>query len=818
MFKNYLVVAFRNFSRNRIFSVINILGLSIGISASLVIFLIVQHANSFDRFEKNPDRIFRVVSDYAFQGEPGHTRGIPAPLADAISKDLSGIDNLVSFRYYTPEKLSVHNTSSAKPAIFKKQKHIIFADSHYFDLLPYRWIAGNKQSAASTEGQVVLSESRARLYFPSSSFADMIGQQIVYDDSVSAQVSGIVADLDQQGYTDFNFQEFISLNSILRNTRLQKSMYWTEWGSTTSDQQLYLQLGSNTSRASVEKRLKAIFVKNLGEDAKKNHYTWTYRLQPLRDIHFNHYYGTFDSPVASKPMLMGLIMAAAFLLGIACINFINLTTANAAQRAKEIGVRKTMGSSKGQLIVQFLGETFLITAMATLLSIILTPTILHLFSSFIPDGVKFSLTSPFVLAFLVILLVSVTFLAGFYPAWVLSSSNTLEVLKNRAHSGTNQTRTAWLRKGLTISQFVIAQFFVIGAMMVSKQIHYMLSKDLGFSKQAIVSIDLPSSDKSVAHKKYVLNQVNQIPGIQKAALANDLPSSYGWWTSTFEYSQGKGPVQTSVVELKSGSAGYLALLRIPLTGGRDLLPSDTSSEILINETYLHILGFKQPTEAIGKTLKWDEKYVPIVGVFRDFHAHPLNYKIGPMALVRYAEQSHVMLTSLSGDQTRWPSIIAEMKKTFATAYPGEEFKYEFLDESITNAYGEVQHVSSLLQWATGLTIFISCLGLLGLVIYTTTRRTKEIGIRKVLGASVTQIMTLLSGDFIKLVSLAFLIAAPLAWWAIHAWLNDFVFRTAVSWWIFLASGLGMIVIALITLSVQTIRTAMANPVKSLNSE
>ncbi len=409
MFKNYLVVALRNFSRNKIFSVINMLGLSIGISASLVIFLIVHYAYSFDRFEKNPDRIFRVVSDYAFSGEPGHTRGIPAPLADAVRKDLSGIDNLVSFRYYNPEKTVLPNepaangpssNAPAKPTTFKYQKHIIFADAHYFDLLPYRWIAGNKQSSLSQEGQVVISESRAKLYFPNRPFADMIGQSIVYDDSISARVSGIVADLDQQGHTDFDFLEFISMNTILKNTNLQKTMDWSVWGSTTSDQQLYVQLGSNTSVSSVEKKLKNIFDKNLGEDAKKNNYTWTYRLQPLSDIHFNNNYGTFDTPVANKSMLMGLILAAGFLIGIACINFINLTTANAAQRAKEIGVRKTMGSSRGQLIFQFLGETFLITAAATLLSAMLTPSIGKLFSSFIPEGVSFSMTSPFVLTFL----------------------------------------------------------------------------------------------------------------------------------------------------------------------------------------------------------------------------------------------------------------------------------------------------------------------------------------------------------------------------------------------------------------------------------
>ena len=493
MFKNYLLVALRNLGRNRIFSLINVLGLSIGISASLVIFLIVQYHYSFDRFETRPNRMFRVVSDYAFQGEPGHTRGVPAPLGDAIRKDISGIDNIVVFRYYNPQKLEVKHEASVKPEVFKGQNHIIFADAHYFDFLPYRWIAGNKQTAVDQAGRVVLSASRAKTYFPKLAFADMLGKQIVYDDSLPAQVSGIVADLDDQGKTDFNFTEFISLPTILQNSSFRKHMYWDEWGSTTSDHQVWLQLSAGTTTASVEKRLKTIFDQFQGKDARKNNYTWIYPLQPLRDIHFNEHYGNFDSPVAHKSTLLGLTLVAGFLILIACINFINLTTANAAQRAKEIGVRKTLGSSRGQLMFQFLGETFLVTLSATVLSVVLTPLVLHLFSTFIPKDIQFSPTHFFVIVFLVSLLVSVTLLAGFYPAWVLSSANTLEVLKNRAHAGTNTTRRAWLRKSLTVSQFVIAQFFVIGALMVGKQIRFMLNTDLGFSKQAIVSIDIPSS-------------------------------------------------------------------------------------------------------------------------------------------------------------------------------------------------------------------------------------------------------------------------------------------------------------------------------------
>jgi putative ABC transport system permease protein len=831
MLKNYLVVALRNFSRNKIFSLINILGLSIGISASLVIFLIIQYDNSFDRFEKNPQRIFRVVSDYAFQGEPGHTRGVPAPLADAISRKVSGIDNLVHFRYYSPEKLSVQNESHVKTKPFRSPENIIFADEHYFHMLPYHWLAGSPHSASSEAGQVVLSASRARVYFPTKSFTDMIGEKIIYDDSITTRVSGIVEDLDKQGRTTFNFLEFISLPTILKNNGLRKSFQWDDWGSTTSDQQLYVVLSNGTTASGVEKKLKAIFEENQGADAKKNNFTWAYSLQPLDDIHFNDHYGDFGIDLANRSVMLGLMLVAAFLVLIASINFINLSTAQATQRAKEIGMRKTMGSSQSQLIFQFLGETFLVTLIASILSIVLSPLLLKTFSDYIPSGLSFSLANPMVIAFLCVLVISVTLLAGLYPAWILSSMKVLDILKTRGQTGGYKTRNVRLRQGLTISQFVIAQFFVIGAVLVSKQIHFMLNKDLGFKKDAVLSFNFPPYDTSNARRLVLMNELKEVPGIALVTMGNDLPSSNGWWTTTMEYAAGKKPMQTNV-ELKSADSNYLKLFHIPLLAGRNLLPGDTTSEILINETYLHQLGFTQPGEAIGKTVNWNNKHTPIVGVFKDFHAHPLNYKIAPMAFCHEATRNRVMILNLQkgtsvnheagsisdGTHANWPLVISKMKKLFQSVYPGEEFRYSFLDDDLSKAYGSEQKISQLLKWSTGLTIFISCLGLLGLVIYTTTQRTKEIGIRKVLGASVTQIMQILSGDFIKLVIIAFLIATPFAWWAIHKWLEGFVFRTDVSWWIFPLSGLVMICMALITLSVQTIKTATANPAKSLNTE
>ncbi|HTB24741.1 MAG TPA: ABC transporter permease [Puia sp.] len=833
MFKNYILVALRNFRHNKIFTIINILGLSIGLSAALVIFLIVKYDYSFDRFEKNGSRIFRVVSGYTFQGgSPGYTRGVPAPLGEAIKKNISGLDQIVTFRYYNNNKIEVPSIHQAKPNIFKAQEHVIFAEESYFKMLPYKWLAGSPQTALQGAGKVVISETRAKLYFPSLSYPEVIGQKIVYDDTVVTQVSGVVADLKNQGNTDFNFEEFISLPTILNNYGIRAKFYWDQWGSTTSDQQLYIVLSSGAKSAYVEAGLKKIFEDNLGADAKKNNYTWTYHLQPLDDIHFNNNYGDFGIPLANKKTLVSLMLVAVFLLALGSINFINLSTAQASQRAKEIGIRKTMGSLKYQLMLQFLSETFIITLFASILSFALTPVLLKLFSDFIPEGLQFSLNDPFLILFFILLIITVSLLAGFYPAAVLSSAKPIQVLKNQASQGSTRTRGAWIRQTLTVAQFIIAQAFIMGTFLVGKQIRFMLNKDLGFSKEAIISFNTPYADTSVSKRYFLLNELKKIPGINLSSLGNDVPSSFGWWTTTLNYQNGKKDIQT-VVELKAGDTNYLKLFQIQLLAGRYLQPSDTTKEILINENCLHFLGFQNPRDAIGKMVKLDDKMVPVVGVMKDFHAHPLSYKIAPLVFCQNIGNCQQMIVSLKPEQYKdhsfngepgvsnennWKEVIAKIKTAFITTYPQENFDYVFFDESIARAYGDQQNISSLLKWATGLTVFISCLGLLGLVIYTTNQRVKEIGVRKVLGASVAQIVAILSKDFIKLVAIAFVVATPIAWWALHKWLDDFAFKTEISWWVFVVSGIGMIAIALITLSVQTIRAAMANPVTSLRSE
>jgi putative ABC transport system permease protein len=818
MFKNYFLIAVRNFWRNKIFSVINMAGLAIGISAALVIYLIVHYEFSFDKFEKNSDRIYRVVTVTKSAGTPFFLSGVPSPLSEAVSKEIPGIEATVPFYQYYGENVTIPNNNAGKSYIFKNQSGLIFADSKYFNLLPYQWLAGSPKTALNEPSKVVLSEERARTYFPSANFTDIIGKQIIYNDSVIITVSGVVKKLDQN--TDFIFKEFISLSTI-SNSGLKSDYSQDNWGAISSSSQLFIRLAGGNTVNKVEAELKTLLKKYNKDSNKDENNTAVFRLQPLNDLHFNQVYGTFGDHSAHKPTLYGLLAVALFLLLLGCINFINLTTAQASQRAKEIGIRKTMGSLKWQLMFQSLSETFFITFLATLLSVVLTPLLLKMFNDFIPKDLHFELFhQTSILFFLVALVIAVSILSGFYPAVILTKYNPVLVLKNQVYAGTSTTRKSFLRKSLTIFQFFIAQVFIIATMITVKQINYITNTDLGFKKDAIISFYTPHNwnNFSKPDNKHLtlLNELKSIPGIGMVSLGQDVPASSGESGRSMTYKDGKKEIETEV-ETKTGDTNYLKLYQIKLLAGRNVQQSDTTKEYIINETYLHILGFQRPEDIINKNI--DGR--PVIGVIADFHSHSLHEMIKPMVFfsqMKYSGTFHIALKAKDVERTSWTTTISKIEKAYKKIYPGEEFNYQFFDESIAKFYISEQNISRLLKWATGLTIFISCLGLLGLVIYTTSQRRKEIGVRKVLGASVSQIVSLLSTDFIKLVALAFIIAVPLAWWAMHKWLEDFAYRTSFSWWIFALSGALMIAVALLTLSIQTIRSANANPVKSLRTE
>ena len=816
MLKNYFTIAFRTLWKNKVFSTINILGLAIGISASLVIYLLVNYHFTFDKFEKDNNRIYRVVSNFSFSGEAYHNSGVTVPMIPAVRKEVTGIDAVVPFRTWNGDaKISVP-FNKKEPKVFKHQQSIIFADSNYFNLVSYTWIAGSPKTSLRNPYQTVLTESNAKLYFPNLSPVQVVGKEIFFDDTIRASITGVVKDIKEN--TDFTFKTFMAYTT-LEKTSL-KPENWERWDNTNGAQQLFVKLSAGTNPLQIEKQLAQLYKKYATQDPDDHSKTW-HTLQPLSDLHFNANYGGYDLPTGNKPTLYGLLAVAAFLLILGCINFINLTTAHASQRAKEIGIRKTMGSSKKQLIVQFLSETFLLTFLATVLSVVLTPLILKAFSGFIPEGLHFNLTEqPGIILFLVALMIVVTLLSGFYPALILSGYKPVLVLKNQAYSNTGKTRKVWLRKSLTISQFVIAQVFIMATILVSKQIHYSLNKDMGFKKDAIIYFNTNYYDTVQTHKAVLMDKIKAIPGIAMVSLCTNPPSSGSTWSGTMKYKDGKKEIETDVQQ-KFGDSNYIKLYRLKLLAGKNIATTDTVTSILINETYAHILGFQKPEQAIGKYIEWENKQRLIAGVVSNFIQKSLHEPVKPLIIGSWnniERNFSIALQPQNEDGTAWKTTISKIEKAFKEVYSEDDFDYSFFDEDIAKYYTAEQNIGSLLKWSTALAIFISCLGLLGLVIYTTTQRTKEIGVRKVLGASVSQIVSLISKDFILLVLFAFIIAAPLAWIGMNKWLQSFAYRTEISWWIFLLGAAIMVVIALLTLGFQTIKAATANPVKSLRTE
>ncbi len=815
MFKNYITTALRNFWRNKVFSVINVLGLSIGISAALVIFLIAHYEFSYDAFEKDNSSIYRVVLDANFGGVEGHSAAVPAPLSNAIEREVSGVKTTVPvIQFQGDAKVTVTRKGLPQPVIFKKQTDIVFTNVQYFSLLPYQWIAGSAQPVLKDPFTVVLTQSKAKQYFPSLAANEIIGRQINYNDDITATVSGVVKDLN--GTTSFHGNEFISYATISQ-THLQNDFMMNVWNDWMSYSQLYVKLDKGISVTATEAQLKTLLNKYSKDAENQSSNTIFFRLQPLKDVHFNHLYASPGLRTVDESTLYGLLAVAVFLLLLGCINFVNLTTANATRRAKEIGIRKTLGSSRKELIFQFLGETFLLTLTASIVAFCLTPLLLKLFADFIPPGLSFQpLQQPYIFLFLLMLAVVVSVLSGIYPAFILSGYKPIKVLKTQSFISSGDTRNTWVRKSLTISQFVIAQFFVIATLMVSKQINYSLNTDLGFNKDGIITFELPR-DTVAAHSKQLLSVINSIPGVEIASAGYLSPADKG--VSFTNVSYAAKPDIKAQIQIRWGDTNYLKVYQLKLLAGRNVVASDTMKEFLINNNYAKILGFNKPGDAIGKYLSFNNKSMPIVGVLQDFHDQSTHAPISPMVFAGSpGERFHVRLQPNVAGSNNWKNVISKMQKAFHQTYPDEDFNFQFVDDMVAGFYTSEQQVASLLSWATALSILISCLGLLGLVMYTINTRTKEIGMRKILGASVSNIISILSKDFIKLVLIAFAIAAPLAWWASYKWLENFAYKSAMSWWLFALSGLTMLLLALITLSIHTIRAAMANPVKSLRSE
>ena len=801
---HYLKPFFRNLLKKKVITSINILGLSIGISAALVIYLIVQYDYSFDQYEPDGARIYRIV----LHGENFENAGVPVPLPRSLAP-VTGIEQSTFLMGINDwgTKVTVPQANNKPPGIFRKQDKFIFADSNYFSIFPRQWLAGSPAVSLKDPYQLVLAESLAKRYFPDLPLQQIVGRTLMIDDSIGTVVSGVVKDLTTK--TDFDHEAFITLATIPASG-LKEDHQWTEWTSTNSVNQAILKLSPGVSATKVEQQISKIYKQHSSRDDKS-----FLRLQPLSDIHFNE---NLEGK-ASKPILVNLTLLAVFILLLGSINFINLSTAQASERAKEIGMRKILGSSKRQLVVRYLSETYLLTIISTFFSLLITPLLIKGFADFMPEGLDVQrLWQPHTLLFLVILVGIVGLLSGIYPALVLTGIKPLSVTKNQTLSATGNNRRVWLRQTLTVSQFVIAQVFIIGVLVVNRQVHYAMQKDMGFRKDAIVNFYVPFDFSHPDNKKFVLrDRLRSIPEIQAVSLGNQPPAIGGSMTTSIKYQEGKKELDIPV-DLREGDTGFISLYHIRLVAGRNVLPSDSSHEFLVNETLARMLGFQQPGDAVGHSLKGDHSAIHIVGVMADFHLASVRTAIHPMVFQYGQKYGYVMHVALSPSPDNWKKAIAKMQLAWRAVYPDQDFDYQFLDKTIQGFYQQEQQLSKLLSWAAGVAILISCLGLLGLVIFTANQRIKEIGIRKVLGASVAQIIALLSKDFVRLVAIAFVIAVPFAWWATHQWLQNFAYHTELSWWIFAIGGITMLAIALLILSLRAGRAAMANPVNSLRTE
>ncbi|MBC9933687.1 ABC transporter permease [Chitinophaga qingshengii] len=802
MIRNYFLVAIRNIWRNKVFSLLNIAGLVVGISAALVVYLVVFYESGFNKNVADREHLYRVVSTITFTGDSVKNAGVPIPLIAVAKENIPQVEKVVNFfRNDVTSRITVDRKD------FKNKEDIIFADRSYTDMLGYQWLGGTAATALSQPFSVVLTAERARLYFPRLQVDQVLGKQLLYDDSIRLTVTGVVKNLSYR--TDFWFQEMISMPTINANAAFKKVYASDNWQNIGSSTQLFLKLRPGAAPQEVNATLAKYMAPNNNKD-----FATTMALEPLEDLHFSQdfqaYYRTAD-----RKQLRILTLIALALLGLAVINFVNLTTAQASRRAKETGIRKAIGGTTSQLIRQFLSETLVLTLMAAILSLLLAPLLILSFHAFLPEDLPVSqlYTVP-VLAFLFALPVVVALLAGIYPAYVLARFQPVAVLKTNTGRSAGK---AWLRQTLTATQFTVAQFFVIATLIVSKQINFSLNKDLGFRKDAILTIPTPYSDEDPARRNQLEARIAALPGVAMVSLSGRAPVINGSMTSILSRNNGKQEIKKSI-EVRYGDSAYLPLYQLPLLAGRNLTTTDSIREWILNENAVTALGFDRPQDAIGQVVEG----APVVGVVKNFAVRSVRSEIPATAIASYATRYHrtlhVRLRQTGEAGVVWKNAIAGMEQAWKTVYPREDFDYEFLDKTIANLYSKEQRMGNLLNWCAGLAIFISILGLLGLVIFTTDQRTKEIGIRKVLGATVWQVVRMLTGDFMKPVLIAFLLAIPLSWWAMNQWLQSFAYRTGLSWWIFLAGGMMMAFMALAAMSLKTIKAALSNPAHTLKTE
>lgn len=803
MFKNYLKTAWRSIVRNKAFSLINITGLSIGIAASILLFIVVQYELSYDTFQPNYNRIYRVVTEDKFENYTTYNAGIPVAALKALRTDLPGIQ-FGALRSIFGSQLTIPSPGNATGNQFIQETGIFFFEPQLFNIFHYDWLAGGA-NALKDPNNVVLDERTAVKYF--GNWQQAVGKSIVLDNAITLKVSGILKNVPAN--SDLSLSVLVSYETLKQHG--DAYYHADSWNSTSSNYNIFALLPPAAKAADVDRALlefsKRHYDKMGRSSVKRN------MLQPLSAIHFDRRFESFGDHVTSKATLLTLSLIGVFIILMACVNFINLSTALSVNRSREVGIRKVLGSDRKQLFTQIMSETAVIVGISVIVALgiayLALPYIKHIASIQEP----LNLFSVKILGTTAVIGLVVTLLAGLYPSFVLSKFNAINALKNKMVSAS--VRGISLRRGLVIMQFAISQVLIIATAVAVSQMNFISKADLGVNKESILVLSSNGDSTIQSKQKVFKQQLLQMPGVQSVSFNSDAPTSENISSSNFAYNH--QPDEKFQITMKFADADYIKTFGAHLVAGRTISESDTAQEAMINETVLQKLGIKNASDAIGKTIRAGRGYwLPIVGVMQDFKTNSLREEIKPLLIT--TNRKYYSLTAIKLRTNQLTQTREAIQKTWAQFYPEYAYVSSFFDEDIAEFYKQEEQLSLLYKIFAGLAIFISCLGLYGLVSFMTVQKTKEVGIRKVLGASVASLLQLFSKEFTVLIIISFFIAVPVAWYMMHTWLQNFVFRIPISAWFFICTIVGSILIAWITVGYKAIKAALANPVKSLKAE
>ncbi len=815
MYRNYFKTAFRSLTRNRNYAFINIAGLAVGIAVCMMIFIIIQFHMSFDQFHPNKDRTYRVLTEYNHPGAAGtaYSKDVPLPLPRGLKTSFPQIEQVAPIFASHDDDIIVEDADGTALKIFKEQRGVFFTEPSFFAIFNFPLLAGS-YATLQHPNNVLLTKETAEEYFGDwrtaigRTIKIKVGGYLFEHGTELLKVSGILATIPAN--TDFQLKIVVAYGTGFTGSLMANSSNWED--RTASDFGCYVMLPASTSVDKFNRELKA-YSRKVVSPAN----TDTYIIQPLTELHYDTQVGNYSNKTISRQLLNVLWLIAGFILLIACVNFINLATAQSLNRAKEVGVRKVLGSNRVQLQIQFLVETFLIVTMAVILATCITILALPWINQLLDLALSINIPrQPQIIMFLLSVTIIVTALAGFYPSIVLSGFNTISALKSKLSN--SAAHGISLRRALVVFQFIIAQVLIIGTFIIVKQMDFFINQPLGFDKDAIINIPYRVDSLRISRIDYLKEKLLSVNGVQKVSFSSNTPveDRIDTW-STFKYDRGIKEEDFKAIT-KFADDEYIAAYKLTLIAGRNLQPSGSTREFLVNEKFVKSLGLKKPEDILNKEISmWDDRIkCPVVGVLKDFNDRSFRNDLAPLLITTNNTMYNQVGIKLA--TTDLSATIQSVKKIFEETLPDFVYEYKFLDEKIDGFYKQENQLSQLYKIFAAIAVFLSCLGLYGLASFMAVQKIKEVGIRKVLGASAANIVYLFTKEFILLIAIAFAIAAPVAWYFMNQWLQDYVYRINISWWLFAAGGLAAVFIALATISYQAIKAAIANPVNSLRSE